>query len=211
MAVAFVGGAALGAVFGELLRAVEDVVSKSASFNSILKQLQSTLNRVTPTIEDIEKLNRVLDRPQLETDMFTDRLREGQRLVLKCAKVRCWNYCAKYSYAKKLMALEKSLLNFFIIDVAAVNYRDTKDVLVAVNRVDSKLDRMGTMGGFVGCCGIPGVRDFVVGFSEPLRVLKMQILDGQEQVVVISAPGGCGKTTLAKMLCHDAEIKGTFL
>ncbi|PSS21558.1 Disease resistance protein [Actinidia chinensis var. chinensis] len=210
MAVAFVGGAALGAVFGELLRAVEDVVSKSASFNSILKQLQSTLNRVTPTIEDIEKLNRVLDRPQLETDMFTDRLREGQRLVLKCAKVRCWNYCAKYSYAKKLMALEKSLLNFFIIDVAAVNYRDTKDVLVAVNRVDSKLDRMGTMGGFVGCCGIPGVRDFVVGFYEPLRVLKMQILDGKEQVVVISAAGGCGKTTLAKMLCHDAEIKVKF-
>ncbi|GFY93876.1 hypothetical protein Acr_09g0003220 [Actinidia rufa] len=142
--------------------------------------------------------------------MFTDRLQGGQSLVLKCAKVRGWNYCAKYLYARKLMALEKSLLKFFQIEAAAQSYRDNKNVLVVVKSMDSKLDRMGTMGGFGGCCDVPSVRDFVVGFDEPLRELKLKILEGQEQVVVISAPGGCGKTTLAKMVCHDPQIKGTF-
>ncbi|PSS21335.1 Disease resistance protein [Actinidia chinensis var. chinensis] len=210
MAGTLVGGAALGAVFGEFLRAVEDVVKKTANFNSILKQLQSTLDRVTPTIEDIEKLNRLLDRPERETAMFTDRLQGGQSLVLKCAKVRSWNYCAKYLYARKLMALEKSLLKFFQIEAAAQSCRDNKNVLVVVKSMDSKLDRMGTMGGFGGCCDVPSVRDFVVGFDEPLRELKLKILEGQEQVVVISAPGGCGKTTLAKMVCHDPQIKEMF-
>ena len=112
------------------------------------------------------------------------------------------------------MALEKSFIKFFQIEAAAMSFRDNMNVLVVVKSMDSKLDRMETMGvvgGFGGFCDVPSVRDFVVGFDEPLRELKLKILEGQEQVVVISAPGGCGKTTLAKMVCHDPQIKGTFL
>ncbi|KAF5958207.1 hypothetical protein HYC85_005432 [Camellia sinensis] len=216
MAGAFVGGAALGAAFGELLKVVEDVAIKAVYFKSIVKRIESILNQITPTIEEIKNLNRVLDRSEKETAMFTDQLRDAKRLVRSCAKVKWWNYCAKPCYSNRLLDFEESLVRFFQIEVQAMQLRDGMKILMQVNEVGSKLDRIGTMGGsfrpigFVGCCGVPGVPEFVVGFDEPLRELKMQILNEGEQVVVLSAPGGCGKTTLAKMLCRDEEIEGTF-
>ncbi|CAL5371099.1 unnamed protein product [Camellia sinensis] len=214
MAGALVGGAALGAAFGELLKVVEDVAIKAVYFKSIVKRIESILNQITPKIEEIKNLNRVLDRSEKETAMFTDQLRDAQKLVRSCAKVKWWNYCARSCYSNRLLDFEKSLVRFFQIEVQAMQLRDGMKILMQVNEMDSKLDRIGTMGGsfrpigFVGWCGVPGVPEFVVGFDEPLRELKMQILNEGEQVVVLSAPGGCGKTTLAKMLCHDKEIEG---
>lgn len=218
MAAAFVGGALLGAVFGELLKAVEEVTTKAVEFKTLLNRLKSTLNQITPIIEDIEKLNRVLDRPNIETEMFTDKLKEGKRLVLKCAGVRWWNLYAKPLHAKRLIAFENSLVRFFQIDVTAQISRDSKKILETVNRIDGKVERIGTKvgggvcdnNGFVGCCLVPRVRGFVVGLEEPVREVKVMVVSGGEQVVIVSAPGGCGKTTLAKMVCHDEEIRGTF-
>lgn len=213
---ALVGGAALGAAFGEILKVVEDVAMKAVYFKSILKRIESILNRITPTIEEIVNLNKVLDRSEEETAMFTDQLRDAKKLVRSCAKVGWWNYCAKPFYSSKLLDFEESLVKFFQIEVQAMQLRDSMRILGKVNEVGSKLDRIETMGGsfrpigFVGWCGVPGVPEFVVGFDEPLRELKMQILNEGEQVVVLSAPGGCGKTTLAKMLCHDEEIEDMF-
>ncbi|KAG5535659.1 hypothetical protein RHGRI_023426 [Rhododendron griersonianum] len=218
MAAAFVGGALLGAVFGELLKAVEEVTTKTVEFKPLLNRLKSTLNQITPIIEDIEKLNRVLDRPNIETEMFTDKLKEGKRLVLKCAGVRWWNLYAKPLHAKRLIAFDNSLVRFFQIDVTAQISRDSKKILEAVNRIDGKVERVGTMvgggvcdnNGFVRCCSVPRVRGFVVGLEEPVREVKVMVVSGGEQVVMVSAPGGCGKTTLAKMVCHDEEIRGMF-
>ncbi|KAF5799835.1 putative P-loop containing nucleoside triphosphate hydrolase [Helianthus annuus] len=36
------------------------------------------------------------------------------------------------------------------------------------------------------------------------------LLKDDTKVLVVSAPGGFGKTTLAKKFCHDNEIKGIF-
>ena len=49
--------------------------------------------------------------------------------------------------------------------------------------------------------------DFTVGMDLPLMVLKMQLLNEKRQQLLLTAPGGCGKTTLVKMLGHDQEIK----
>ncbi|CAH1443639.1 unnamed protein product [Lactuca virosa] len=48
---------------------------------------------------------------------------------------------------------------------------------------------------------VPALPDGIVAFDEPLTKLK---------VLVVSAAGGCGKTTLVKMLCHDPEIREKF-
>lgn len=56
-------------------------------------------------------------------------------------------------------------------------------------------------------CSVLGPRDFTVGLDEPLNVLKMQLLKEKQQQLVLTAPGGCGKTTLVKMLCQDEQIK----
>lgn len=55
---------------------------------------------------------------------------------------------------------------------------------------------------------MPAVPDFVVGLDVQLQELKSMLLRDGVQIVVLSAPGGCGKTTLAKLLCNDDGIKG---
>lgn len=54
---------------------------------------------------------------------------------------------------------------------------------------------------------VPILPSLIVAFGEPLEKLKAAVGD-DHPVLVVAAPGGCGKTTLAKMLCHDAEIGG---
>ena len=42
-----------------------------------------------------------------------------------------------------------------------------------------------------------------------MKKLKTLLLEEEVQLLLLTAPGGCGKTTLVKMLCQDKEIKGT--
>ncbi|XP_052205140.1 probable disease resistance protein At5g66900 [Diospyros lotus] len=208
--------AALGVAFQELFTAVKFVVVRAAKFKSILKEIEFTLNRITPMIEDIEQLSRKLDISQEDMEMFTSRLIEAREVVVKCRKVQWWHFCARPYYAQKLMELQDSLLKFFQIEAQGDMWRDSKKSLVILHEISSKLDRTGTMGGmgganrFPGRCGVPGARGFVFGFKEPLQVLKARLLKDEEQLVVLSGPGGCGKTTLAKLLCQDDEIKDKF-
>ncbi|RVX16122.1 putative disease resistance protein [Vitis vinifera] len=59
-----------------------------------------------------------------------------------------------------------------------------------------------------GDCYAPEPPDFTVGLDVPLRQVKELLV--KESVVVVSAPGGCGKTTLVQKLCQDADVKGKF-
>ncbi|CAL5367051.1 unnamed protein product [Camellia sinensis] len=219
MAGSLVGGAALGAAFGELLRAVDNGIINAVQFKSTLTSLRSRLNQISPMLEEIDNLNRKLGRSEQDTEMFTNRLKEGLHFVNKCEKIHWWNCCKKSLYTIKLKDLEQSIVTFFQIEAQAQMSMDSRRILVVVNEVDEKLERMNTFGGgrwgcngkgIAGWCEVPGVPNFVVGFEEPLQELKTMVLEGGEQVVAISALGGCGKSTLAKMLCRDKEIKGKF-
>ncbi|XP_016469732.1 putative disease resistance protein At5g66900 [Nicotiana tabacum] len=64
--------------------------------------------------------------------------------------------------------------------------------------------------GFSGWSDEPQVSDAVVGFDLPLQELKVKLLEEKEQVVVLSAPAGCGKTTLAAMVCREHDIKAKY-
>ncbi|KAI8031767.1 putative disease resistance protein [Camellia lanceoleosa] len=219
MAGSLVGGAALGAAFGELFRAVDNGIINAVQFKSTLTSLRSRLNQISPMLEEIDKLNRKLGRLEQDTEMFTNRLKKGLHLINKCEKIPWWNCFKKWFYTNKLKGLEQSIVMFFQIEAQAQMSMDSRKILVVVNEVDEKLERMNTFGsggwgcngkGIAGWCEVPGVPNFVVGFEEPLQELKTMVLEGGEQVVAISGPGGCGKSTLAKMLCHDKEIEGIF-
>ncbi|KAK7861386.1 putative disease resistance protein [Quercus suber] len=43
--------------------------------------------------------------------------------------------------------------------------------------------------------------------DEPLKVLKMKLLEEEKQRLLRTTPGGCRKTTLEKMLGYDQEIR----
>lgn len=66
---------------------------------------------------------------------------------------------------------------------------------------------------------VPTLPTGIVAFEKPLENLKavvladkMDCVDGFDDgsVVVVSAPGGCGKTTLVTMLCYDPDIRAKF-
>ncbi|KAK9902930.1 hypothetical protein M0R45_001443 [Rubus argutus] len=62
-----------------------------------------------------------------------------------------------------------------------------------------------------GLCEVPELPSFTVGLDVPLKELKMKLLkDDQVSMLVVTAPGGCGKTTLATKFCQDEEVKGKF-
>ena len=58
-------------------------------------------------------------------------------------------------------------------------------------------------------CSVPKPPDFTVGLDVPLKVLKTQLLkEEKQQQLLVTAAGGCGKTTLVEMLCQDENIQG---
>lgn len=77
MALELVGGAALGAVVGELFKAILDLGKRAIKFNPVLIDISSKLNAITPLVKQIDELNDYLDYPKEETEKLRDLMNEG--------------------------------------------------------------------------------------------------------------------------------------
>ncbi|CAN4079615.1 unnamed protein product [Withania somnifera] len=241
MAANLLGGAALGPVFDILLKAVLDVGINIATFRSKFLSLKETLLDIGPVFADIEKLNKVLYGRDEEIEMFKKKLMEGEELVRKCSKTKCYDALKKWTYSRKLTKLESSLVKFCQIHGLIQVCRDNKMILVKVTENYKKLDEIhsmmrnvsltgssigftnsigssgwvsgssrGSSNGFSGWSDVPQVPHSVVGFQVPLQELKLKLLKEKDHVLVLSAPGGCGKTTLAAMVCQDDDVKAKY-
>ncbi|KAK4584505.1 hypothetical protein RGQ29_022290 [Quercus rubra] len=212
MAAAFVGGAALGAAFGEgfsvLHDTVKDVASKARMFKPILKRLESTLDRLAPTVNEITQLSEQLDLPKVETEKLIEHMEEGEKVVRKCLKIRWWNYCFKLYYSPKLKELVEEIVRFCQLDMQVHSTRNGLRTSVNVNinlqKVDSVVDRQRVL------CTVRDPPDFTVGLDMPMKELKTLLLKEEVQLLLLTAPGGCGKTTLVQMLCQDDQIREMF-
>ena len=230
-----VTGAVVGAAFGEgfaiLHGTVKHVVGKIIMFKSFLERLESTLDRIAPQAQKIKELNLAHDRPENEIKSLIEKMEMGNELVLKCSKMKRWSldYCVKaYSYSKQLKELNDAIEKFCQVDLAFQiartvlensvkldqNINIATQTLAVVNGIrdqmnDQNLD--GRMRFGLRTLSVPRPRDDIVGLDLPLKELKMELKKKEEQVLLLTALGGCGKTTLVKMLCWDDEIKGTFL
>ncbi|CAH8332697.1 unnamed protein product [Eruca vesicaria subsp. sativa] len=61
-------------------------------------------------------------------------------------------------------------------------------------------------------CSVPKLHKVLFGLDLPLIEVKKKLFDDDSVVsLVISAPPGCGKTTLVTQLCHDDEIIAALL
>ncbi|MFS7891077.1 putative powdery mildew resistance protein, RPW8 [Helianthus anomalus] len=139
--------------------------------------------------------------------MFIFYLENGKQTVLKCSKIKCWNVYKKFVHANKLIRLDHELLRFFqaeLQDNLSVKFMGLDLGGEVVSSVTKRA------GGFSNSCNVPGLPDVIVGLDSHFKEVKRMLLKDDIQVLTVSAPGGCGKTTLAKMLCHDNDIKGIF-
>ncbi|KAE8655137.1 hypothetical protein F3Y22_tig00117034pilonHSYRG00868 [Hibiscus syriacus] len=126
MAANLIGGAALGAVFGELLRTVVEASRTTAMFRDTLKELQSTLLSIEPVIKEIESFNKVSDKEH-ETKQLLEIIDKGQKLVTRCCKIHRLDFIKKTYYVKKLHELNRSLDRLYQIMQAQL-VRDVSDV-----------------------------------------------------------------------------------
>ncbi|KAK4841087.1 hypothetical protein QYF36_025434 [Acer negundo] len=203
-------GTVLGALFGELLKAVIEAKNKSQEYETELEKLKSTLESITQTIKKIEKLNGTLEISENETAKLKEDMKNGEELVRKCSEVKCCCCCFKrVNYADKLINLNLSIERFIKVNMQAQMVRDNKEILVEVKEMRKILDRDG--GVFDGPCLAPDPPEITLGLDAPLEELRTELLkDEGMQVIVVSAPGGAGKTTLVKKLCADDQVKDKF-
>lgn len=217
MALELVGGAVLGTVVGELFKAVSNLGERAISFNPVLKDIRSKLNAIFPLVKQIDELNDYLDYPKEETEKLRDLMDEGRRLLLQCGDVKLGdlNYLKKPFYTKRLRELDTALRSFMDILMLQMA-RDQKKNMKMMNQMMEIICRLDNRGGsskpmdlFVPPCLVPQLREETVGLEKPVKELKVKLFKNGVQMLVVTAPGGCGKTTLALKFCHDKEVKGT--
>ncbi|KAK2657404.1 hypothetical protein Ddye_010456 [Dipteronia dyeriana] len=203
-------GAVLGAVFGELLKAVIDAKNKSQEYKSELEKLESTLESISLT----DKLG-ALDIKERERDELNKKIDKGRELVLKCneVKTRCW--FKKVNYASKLMKLNNSFDRFIKVDMQTQLVRVCKKTSEEVNATLSILRRNEKGGGnrseIDELCSVPETPEITPGLDDSLKELRKELVkDNGMQVIVVTAPGGYGKTTLVKKLCADDQVRDKF-
>nr|XP_023894780.1 probable disease resistance protein At5g66900 [Quercus suber] len=221
-------GGVVGAAFGEGFAILHDTVKHVAGqiimFKSELKRLESTLDGVAPMVREIEELSQALNFPVKETQSLVEQMKKGKELVLKCSKIkrRNWNYCVKaYSYSSKLSKLNRAIEKFCQVNLMVQNTRNGLETLTLVNEskralnlvlkhVESQNSDMKRKYGTLSCA-VPKLGDYIVGFDLHLKELKRELLKEEVSVLIVTALGGCGKTTLVQMLGWDEEIIGIYM
>lgn len=134
-----VGGAALGAVFGELLKTVVEWKNNTIMFKSTLAKLKSILEELDPIIKEIAQENNDLGRPKEELEGLISEMEKGSKLISKCSQIHRLNYFARLRYQKKLKALLDSLHTFITMKLLAHLVRDQKETLLNLRRITSDL------------------------------------------------------------------------
>ncbi|CAN6698428.1 unnamed protein product [Malus baccata var. baccata] len=211
-----IGGAALGTAFNVLYDVLNELITKNGIFKPLLKDIKSRLDSLAPLLKDIEKSNKKFDLSDKELGNLKVHLEEGVKVVQKCKKVRWWSLYKRYKYANKLIEWDESLQRLLeILNVQGI--RDMKDSSLSVRNIENVLSRIESnmvipkQPDSEAWCAVPQLPPLVVGLDFPLKELKMKLLkDKNVSMVVLTAPGGCGKTTLATKFCQDKDIKDTF-
>ncbi|KAJ4963466.1 hypothetical protein NE237_023405 [Protea cynaroides] len=206
---------AVGAVAGEVLRAILETKDKAVNFKEDFERLQNTLEQVVPVFEEGRMLDLELnDRKRKGLEKLMVKLRKGEELVKKCSKVSKINIFLKIRYSSKIISLDETILRFCQRELQVEIWRDNKQLQRDVQQVLRTLQQgrttvvgsVGNKGSFV----VPELPDRVVGFGSPLRELKYELFKENVTVVGLCAPGGCGKSTLVAMLCQDEQVRGEF-
>ena len=204
---ALVGEAILGAVFGQVFAVlydrVKDFRNKGRKFNSTLEKLESNLEILNPVVEEIKELNEELDGRKDEIKRLIDQMKKADECIRKCSKIKLWQRAFKTKYGGELTKLNEAIESFCKVDMPVQIKRD----LLELKKICSEKKPVG-----VGLlCSVPPPPKFIVGLDEPLKELKTMLLkEGKEEsLLLVTAPGGCGKTTLVIKLSQDKDIEGT--
>lgn len=200
--------AVLVRILNELLSAILEAKRKTDMYDEVLGRMKSTLDSIISTVDEIAMLNKELDAGKPDaTEKLMEHIKKGQEIVRKCSENGgCCSCFKKPRYAKELVALEKSIQTFCQVVMQVQQTRDLKQILKDVQQTtqSNRAERDGTL----LSCSVPAAPKIVVGLDGAVQYLKDELIKDGVSIIVISAPEGYGKTTLAIKFCRDEEVEG---
>ncbi|XP_042494197.1 probable disease resistance protein At5g66900 isoform X2 [Macadamia integrifolia] len=214
----------LGTIAKQVLPAILQATYQIVSFREDVEQLQNTLEQLVPLFKEGKQVDLELtDQKRKGLEKFEKKLLEGEELVKKCCKISAPNIFQKYRYSRKISSLNKTIRSFCGLELQVESWRDNKLLRSDVQQMRMMVEGLtqqqgqgqgqivgvGTLGN-EGLLAVPKIPDRVVGFGMALRDLKNELFKENVTVLGLCAPGGCGKSTLAAMLCQDEEVRGKF-
>ncbi|KAF8112165.1 hypothetical protein N665_0066s0040 [Sinapis alba] len=214
-------GSVGGALVSEALKLLITEAKKYKSFKPLSKDLVSTMTRLLPMTLKIDSMRNELDHSAAELQELRDTIQQARLLIHKFPTVRFYN---KPKYARKIEKTNKAMAKFCGVDLQFLQYRDQLELSVVVGNIDDKLEglskRMDSLSVVVvvplpaftdHLCSVPKLDKVPVGLDWPMMDLKKRFVDNNSvATLVVSAPPGCGKTTLVTHLCHDLYVKRRF-
>ncbi|BFG38936.1 hypothetical protein CerSpe_252100 [Prunus speciosa] len=176
-------------------------------FQTHLENLNTTLESLKPLIIQLAQSANHFVTLEKSLENFTTKMEEGKKLVDECCEVGRFNLIKQSEYKDKILALDGSLR--LLLRILKVQFEGHSAMLLHQIYGNSAAQNKNQIGVRCAVPPLPLVRP--VGLDTPLDDLKMTLLgDCPESILVLTAPGGCGKTTLATMFCQDQEVKDKF-
>ncbi|KAL1196546.1 putative disease resistance protein [Cardamine amara subsp. amara] len=200
-------GAVGGAVVSELLKFGIEEAKKVCSFETVYKELKSTMEQLLPIITEIESSQ---DVKELKT--LKDTIVKALILVGKCSGVHEWNVILKDTYTREVEEINKEMSKFCQIQVQLLLLRNQGESTLKIEAMNQLLQDLRTVHvpDFTYLRSVPKLDKVPIGLDWPLKKLQKKLLCDSVDSLLVSAPPGCGKTMLVTQLCHDADIRGKF-
>lgn len=203
-----------GALVSEVLKLLIEEAKKVKDFKPLSKDLASTMERLIPLTKEIDSIQYKLDFSVGELKELRDTIFKAKQVVHKCrGGVPWWK---KANLTREIVGINNVMLKFCQTDLQLIMHRNQLTLLVVqenlVDSVDALSKRINHLSVpapplFMDLCSVPKLNMDPVGLDGPLMELKEKLLNDSVNSLVVSAPPGCGKTTLVTQLCHDEAIE----
>ncbi|KAK7406592.1 hypothetical protein VNO78_08220 [Psophocarpus tetragonolobus] len=196
-------GVGAGAVI-PLLKEALVIARRGWEFESTLERSRETLNSLTREVEKIKRLSPQLDRSREELETLENHLRAFKELVDKYSKFSRWRCPFFPCYQYRLEKKEKDINRH----TTSQNSHRLLDIVSKICDIRIILQNL-YMKENINICGAIGEQE-CVGMDEYFNKLKLNLLLDDAPVHVFTGLVGSGKTTLAKKIYFDPEIKAEF-
>ncbi|KAI9109419.1 hypothetical protein K1719_019473 [Acacia pycnantha] len=193
---------------------VSDFAAKSLKYKSTREILESTTKDLGPLVEEIGECVKDDDLQSEEIEGLKKVIKASQE-VLDKYKIHWWNFFLSSCFQAKIDSRFQTLQSYCSIQVHVQILRDFKKILYKGSSDDNSQSTSPQRSTMIRTqtfeVNVEILPEFTVGLNGPFMTeLKSKLLHGNEQVLNLYGLAGSGKTTLAKKLYHDLQVKGKF-